>query len=112
MPLPDFSSYRISSYADVDFDANDKQNCIVIGWYQISLDEHFIYFCYSSQIKLIKGGISRWSALVIMEVRSSPKFSETLRDDYFDFNAYFFEILFIHIFGANLVSKSEVLQIY
>ena len=30
---------------------------------------------------------------------------------YFDFNVYFFNILFIHIFGANLVPKSEVLQI-
>ena len=30
---------------------------------------------------------------------------------YFDFNVYFFNILFIHIFGENLVRKSEVLQI-
>ena len=30
---------------------------------------------------------------------------------YFDFNVYFFNILFIHIFGENLVPKSEVLQI-
>ena len=30
---------------------------------------------------------------------------------YFDFNAYFFKILVIYIFWANLVPKSEVLQI-
>ena len=29
----------------------------------------------------------------------------------YDFNVYFFKILSIHIFGANLVLKSEVLQI-
>ena len=51
MPVPRFSSYQISSYADADFDANDKQNRIIIGWYQIPLDERFIYFCCSSQKK-------------------------------------------------------------
>ena len=30
---------------------------------------------------------------------------------YFNFNVYFFKILFIYIFGTNLVPKSEVLQI-
>ena len=30
---------------------------------------------------------------------------------YFDFNVYFFKILFTYIFGANLVPKSEALQI-
>ena len=30
---------------------------------------------------------------------------------YFDFNIYFFKILFIHIFLANLIPKCEVLQI-
>ena len=44
MPVPDFSTYRILSNADAYFDANDKQNRIIIGWYRIPLDEHFIYF--------------------------------------------------------------------
>ena len=30
---------------------------------------------------------------------------------YFDFNVYFFKILFTHIFGANLVPKSEVFRL-
>ena len=71
MPALDFSSYRISSNADAEFDANDKQNRIIIGWYQIPLDERFVYFCCSSPKKFIKGGISRWSAPALMEVRSS-----------------------------------------
>ena len=82
MPLPDFLSYQISSYADADFPAIDKQNCIIIGWYGIPRDEHFIYFCCSFKKSFIKGWISRWSAPAIMEVRSSFKFSKTLRDDY------------------------------
>ena len=36
----------------------------------------------------------------------------TLLYAYYRFNVYFFKILFIHIFWANLVPYSEVLQIY
>ena len=30
---------------------------------------------------------------------------------YYSFNVYFFKILFVHVFWANLFPKSEVLQI-
>ena len=62
MPVPDFSSYRTSSYADAKFYANDKQSCIIIGCYRVPLDKYFIYFCCFSEKNVIKGGISRWSA--------------------------------------------------
>ena len=35
-----------------------------------------------------------------------------LRYAYFVFNIYFFKIFFFYIFGANLVPKSDVFQIY
>ena len=37
---------------------------------------------YTSVFLPKKVGISGWSAPAILEVRSSPKFSETLRDDF------------------------------
>ena len=69
--VSDFSLHWISSYADADFTANDKQNRIIIEWCCIRREEHFMYFCCSSRKNFIKGGISRLSALFIMEVRSS-----------------------------------------
>ena len=42
IPVPDFSSYQISSYVGASFAANDKQNCVIIAWYWIPWDEHFI----------------------------------------------------------------------
>ena len=58
---------------------------------------------FLSLMPLGKSGPLIWSFFKLTKI--------ALLHAYYSFNIYFFKVLFIHFFGANLVPKSEVLQI-
>ena len=53
---------------------HDKQNCIIIGSNSSGWSFYILLLFFP-------GGMSHWSAPAIIEVSSSPEFSESLRDD-------------------------------
>ena len=65
----------------------------------------FLNICHSYIFEII------WSQNLKFSNSTEICYGGTLLCAYYDFHVYFFKDLFIHIFWANLVRKSEVLQI-
>ena len=98
-PVPLLASCHISSQTAANFDANERQYLIIIGWYLIPFDEFFKYFCCSSQNNFVNGDIVHRSVLETIEMRSSLNSALTFIDDLsssswsistFNFNALFY----------------------
>ena len=65
----------------------------------------FLFFCFEFIAYFLKPQNMKFFKITEIWYRGVLLYA------YNDFNAYFFKIFVIHIFWANLVPKSEVLQI-
>ena len=68
-----------------------------------------VYFSKIFVINILFGQI--WSQNLKFSKLTEIWYSSTFLYTYFGFNVYFFKIFVIHILWANLVPKSEVLQV-